>query len=157
MADTMHIGKLAERVGTTTRTVRYYEQMGLIKPCHRTSGGFRCYSDKQLAQLRMILNLKDHGFDLDRIKIILRKRRQQGTAGNLAADILKDLHRKLGELNEQILELQSTKNKVELTINTLCQCLPCELRVEERLCEDCEHLRTQLQNCVPFFHTIQAN
>ena len=105
----------------------------------------------------MILNLKDHGFDLEKIKAILRKRRQQGTAGNLAADILKDLHRKLDELNEQILELQGTKNKVELTINTLCQCLPCELRVEERLCEECEHLRTQLQNCVPFFHTIQAN
>ena len=157
MTETMHIGRMAARAGTTTRTVRYYEEMGLIKPCHRTSGGFRCYSDKQLAQLRMILSLKELGFDLDKIKAILRKRDQQDTAGNLAADVLGDLHRKLDELNEQILEMQGTQNKVEHTINTLCQCLPCELRLEERLCEDCERLDARPQNFVPFFHSIHTN
>lgn len=157
MTETMHIGKLAERAGTTRRTVRYYEEMGLIKPCHRTSGGFRCYSNKQLTQMRMVLSLKELGFDLDRIKAILWKRRQPTTGGDLASAVLTDLHGRLDELNEQILELQGTKNKVERTINTLCHCLPCELRLEERLCEDCERISVQAQNCVPFFHTIQAN
>lgn len=157
MADTMHIGELAELAGTTTRTVRFYEEKGLIKPCHRSSGGFRCYSDEQLSRMRMILSLKELGFDLDRIKAILSKRSQDATAGNLAADVLKDLHGRLDELNSQISELQEVRAKVECTISSLCHCLPCELRLEERLCEDCERLKTQVEQCVPFFHTIQTN
>ena len=58
----MHIGKLAKEAGTTTRTVRYYEEMGLICPECRSSGGFRCYSHEQLARLRMILSLKEMEF-----------------------------------------------------------------------------------------------
>ena len=153
----MHIGKLAEQAGTTTRTVRYYEEMGLIKPCHRTSGGFRCYSDEQLIQVRMILSLKELGFDLDKIKSILHKRGNEPTAGRLAAHVLEDLHSKMSELNEQIAELQNVRGKVEQTITTLCHCLPCELRLDERLCEDCERMKSQPQDFVPFFHTIQAN
>ena len=153
----MHIGKLSELVGTTTRTVRYYEEMGLIKPCHRTSGGFRCYSEKQLIQLRMILSLKELGFDLDKIKSILHMRGNEATAGGLAAHVLGDLHRKMSELNKQITELQNVRGKVEQTITTLCHCLPCELRLDERLCEDCERMKLQPPNFVPFFHTIQTN
>jgi DNA-binding transcriptional MerR regulator len=153
----MHIGKLAGQAGTTTRTVRYYEEMGLIKPCHRTSGGFRCYSDEQLVQLRMILSLKELGFDLDKIKSILYKRGSEATAGSLAAHVLEELHKKMGELNTQISELQEVRGRVEQTITTLCHCLPCELRLDERLCEDCERMRVQPQNLIPFFHTIRAN
>jgi MerR family copper efflux transcriptional regulator len=154
---TMHIGKLAERAGTTTRTVRYYEEMGLIEPCHRTTGGFRCYANEQLTQLMMILSLKELGFDLEKIKVILKMRGQGGTAGTLAASVLEDLHSRLDELNDQIAELEEVKGKVEKTITTLCHCLPCELRLEERLCDECERLKAQPHNSVPFFHTIQAN
>ena len=157
MSETMHIGKLAERAGTTPRTVRFYEEKELIRPCHRSSGGFRCYSEKQLEQLRMILSLKVLGFDLDRIKAILRKRNEREIAGNLAADVLEDLRYKLDELNGQIQELEGVRDRVECTINTICHCLPCDLRLEERLCEDCEKLKMSQEACVPFFHTIQTN
>jgi DNA-binding transcriptional MerR regulator len=157
LAETMHIGELAELAGTTTRTVRFYEEKGLIEPCHRSSGGFRCYSDEQLGRMRMILSLKELGFDLDKIKSILTKRNQDETAGKLAADVLTDLRTKLEELNRQISEMQEVRDKVECTISSLCHCLPCELRLEERLCEDCERLRSHVEQCVPFFHTIQSN
>jgi len=157
LTETMHIGELAELAGTTTRTVRFYEEKGLITPCHRSSGGFRCYSQEQLKQLRMVLSLKELGFDLERIKSILRKRQPEETAGNLASEVLQDLHGKLEELNKQIGELESTREKVECTISTLCTCLPCDLRLEERLCEDCEQMRAKIDKCVPFFHTIQTN
>lgn len=157
MAETMHIGELAELAGTTTRTVRFYEEKGLIEPCHRSSGGFRCYSEAQLTRMRMILSLKELGFDLDKIKTILFKRNTDDTAGKLAADVLNDLHGKLEELTGQIAELQAVREKVECTISSLCHCLPCELRLEERLCEDCERLRSHAEKCIPFFHTIQSN
>jgi len=105
----------------------------------------------------MVLSLKELGFDLDKIKSILRMRGNETTAGGLAAHVLEDLQGKMGELNDQIMELQGVRDKVEQTITTLCHCLPCELRLEERLCEECERIKSQPQNCIPFFHTIQAN
>ncbi len=152
---TMRIGKFAERAGTTTRTVRFYEEMGLIKPCHRTSGGFRCYNDQQLGELLMILSLKELGFDLDRVRLILQKRGAQPTGGNLAQDVLQDMHGRLEELNGQIESLGRMRDKLVGTIDSLCECLPCQVRLEERLCEDCEKMRDEMY--VPFFHTIQSN
>ena len=73
----MHIGRLAQQAGTTTRTVRYYEEMGLIQPEGRSPGGFRCYSEEQLFRLRMILSLKEMEFDLEHIKLILDKRHEK--------------------------------------------------------------------------------
>lgn len=91
----MHIGSLAQQAGTTTRTVRYYEEMGLIKPECRTLGGFRCYCQDQLSRLHTILSLKEMGFDLERIKVILDKRKNNGTGGELAESILDDLSHRL--------------------------------------------------------------
>ncbi len=151
----MRIGKLAERAGTTTRAVRFYEEVGLIKPCHRTSGGFRCYNDHQLKELQMILSLKELGFDLDQIRQILQKRFAHPTGGNLAQDVLQDMHGRLEELNNQIESLGHMRDKLVGTIDSLCECLPCQIRLDERLCEECEKMRDE--TCVPFFHTIQSN
>ncbi|MBK35407.1 MAG: hypothetical protein CME26_07745 [Gemmatimonadetes bacterium] len=153
--NTMHIGKLAELAGTTTRTVRFYEEVGLIKPCHRTSGGFRCYNDQQLRDLQMILSLKELGFELDQIRHILTKQGAHPTGGNLARDVLQDMHGRLDELDSQIESLSRMREKLVGTIDSLCDCLPCEVRLDERLCEDCERMRSE--SCIPFFHTIQSN
>ena len=59
----MLIGNLAERAGVSTRTIRYYEELGMIQPEERTAGGFRRYSDEQLRRLTIIDNLKSLGFD----------------------------------------------------------------------------------------------
>ena len=64
----MQIGDLANRVGVTARTIRYYEELGLIEPEERTGGGFRLYSDAQLRRLKIIQSLKELGFDLERIR-----------------------------------------------------------------------------------------
>lgn len=152
----MKIGALAKRAGTTTRTVRFYEEVGLIKPSHRTSGGFRCYSELQLRELQMILSLKELGFDLEQIKHILAKRSTQPTGGNLAKDVIRDLQGRLEALNDQIERLSDVRSKVMCTIDSLCECLPCEVRLEDRLCDECEKLKGH-EACVPFFHTIQTN
>ena len=153
---TMRIGKLAERAGTTTRAVRFYEEMGLIKPCHRTTGGFRCYTDRQLREIQMILSLKELGFDLDRIKQILEKRGAHPTGGNLAKDVLGDMQGRLEDLNLQIAALTCMRDKLVGTIDSLCHCLPCQIRMDERLCEDCEMLQNR-EASIPFFHTIRTN
>ena len=148
----MHIGSLARQAGTTTRTVRYYEEMGLIQPEGRSPGGFRCYSDLQLNRLQMILSLKEMEFDLDHIKIILDKQSDNETGGKLASAMLNDLNSRLDEVNTQLEHYQQLKDKLSRNIQSLCNCLPCELRLEERLCANCEVLRDTVEAPLPFFH-----
>ena len=148
----MHIGRLAQQAGTTTRTVRYYEEMGLIKPEGRSPGGFRCYSDQQLDRLRMIMSLKGMEFDLDQIKTILDKQSTNDTGGKLASAMLSDLNSRLDEVDRQLEHYQQLKDKLRQNIQSLCNCLPCDLRLEDRLCVNCEVLCKNAETPLPFFH-----
>lgn len=154
--DLIHIGRLAKEAGTTTRTVRFYEEMGLIKPECRTEGGFRCYSRDQLLRLRMILSLKEMAFDLDQIKCILGKREQHETGGQLAHAILEDLNERLEHVEGQIEHYQEVRAKLSHTIASICECLPCHMRVQERLCTACEVMKETPCQSVPFFHALPA-
>ena len=68
------IGHVAERVGVSLRTVRYYEEQGLLSPEARTGGGFRLYSDDQIERLELIHQIKPLGFSVDEIRCLLHAR-----------------------------------------------------------------------------------
>lgn len=61
----LQIGDVAERVGLSLRTVRYYEEMGLISPAARSEGGFRLYSDADVERLLALKRMKALGLTLD--------------------------------------------------------------------------------------------
>lgn len=66
------IGEAAERTGLTQRTLRYYEEKGLLRAPDRMEGGFRLYSQEDLERLERIKELKDLlGFSLADIKEML--------------------------------------------------------------------------------------
>lgn len=67
-AELIHIGMMAERVGLSLRTVRYYEEIGLVKPSSRTKGGFRLYGPEQEETLRVLKAMKPLGFSLDEMR-----------------------------------------------------------------------------------------
>jgi DNA-binding transcriptional MerR regulator len=67
------IGEVAERVGVTPRTLRYYQEVGLIDPSGKSPGGTRRYSEDDVTRLLRIIELRAvMGFDLDRIREILQ-------------------------------------------------------------------------------------
>jgi DNA-binding transcriptional MerR regulator len=67
------IEQVAERLSTTKRTLRYYEEIGLLPPAERTEGGYRLYSDEDIARLERIQRLKDLlGFSLAEIRALLQ-------------------------------------------------------------------------------------
>ncbi len=67
------IGEVAERAGVTTRTLRYYEECGLLNPAGHSPGGGRRYSEADAARLLRIIELRDvMGFNLEQIGEILR-------------------------------------------------------------------------------------
>lgn len=67
----VHIGEVAERTGLSHRTIRYYEEMGLITPSGRTEGGFRLYADDDIDRLLLIKPMKPLGFTIEQIRDLL--------------------------------------------------------------------------------------
>ena len=66
------IGEIAETAGVSTRTLRYYEELGLLSPAGHSPGGARRYSDADLARVLRIRELQQLvGFNLDEIKTIV--------------------------------------------------------------------------------------
>lgn len=68
----MHIGELAERAAMSLRTIRHYDEVGLLVPSGRTSGGFRVYTEQDLERLLVIRRMKPLGFTLDEMAELLR-------------------------------------------------------------------------------------
>ncbi len=68
---TMHIGELAENTGLSLRTIRHYDEVGLLKPSGRTEGGFRLYSQEDLSRLLLIRRMKPLGYSLGEMSELL--------------------------------------------------------------------------------------
>lgn len=67
------IGQMAALTGISTRTLQYYDEIGLLKPSKLTPSGYRLYSGDALERLQQILFFKELGFKLQEIKEILEK------------------------------------------------------------------------------------
>jgi MerR family copper efflux transcriptional regulator len=70
-AGRMQIGEAAERVGLSIRTIRHYEEAGLVVPSARSEGRFRLYTETDLDRLRVIKRMKPLGFTLDEMRDLL--------------------------------------------------------------------------------------
>jgi DNA-binding transcriptional MerR regulator len=70
-AVTHQIGEVAERIGLSLRTIRYYEEVGLVTPSGRTQGGFRLYTDDDIERLRLIKQMKPLEFSLEDMRSLL--------------------------------------------------------------------------------------
>ncbi|TFC30282.1 MerR family transcriptional regulator [Cryobacterium sp. TMT2-18-3] len=69
---TMHIGELAEKTGLSLRTIRHYDEIGLLKASGRTEGGFRLYTQEDLSRLILIRRMKPLGFSLEEMIELLK-------------------------------------------------------------------------------------
>ena len=69
--NTMHIGELAERTGLSLRTIRHYDDVGLLPATARTEGGFRIFSEDDYERLMVIKQMKPLGFSLEEMAEIL--------------------------------------------------------------------------------------
>ena len=67
----LRIGELARVLETTTKTLRHYEKMGLIKPSHRTNSGYRVYDKSEQKNAKKIMGLRGIGLSIPEIKQLL--------------------------------------------------------------------------------------
>ena len=87
----MQIGEVAERTGLSVRTIRFYEESGLVAPSARSQGGFRLYTDDDVARLQLIRRLKPLDFTLDEMRellVLLDEVAERPPAGSIDADVL---------------------------------------------------------------------
>ena len=102
------IQKLAHIAGVSTRTLRYYDEIGLLEPARKTAAGYRIYGGREVDQLQQILFYRALGLDLGSIKKIVSNPSFDGTAALQA-------HRR--QLLEQRAQLDRLINNVEKTIS----------------------------------------
>jgi DNA-binding transcriptional MerR regulator len=106
------ISDLAGEFGVTTRTIRYYEELGLLNP-ERSEGGRRIYSSREHTQLKLVLRGKRFGFSLDEIKEMVLLFDEDRTGEKQLMRTIEYGCERLAEVNERIAELTEIKEEIE--------------------------------------------
>jgi len=108
----MTVGEVAKKMGTTVRTLQYYDKEGLLSPSAESEGGRRLYTDKDLVILHQILSLKSLGFSLNDIKqrlIPLETPTDVATALTKQADSIQE---KIEQLTASLTAIEQLKTEV---------------------------------------------
>jgi DNA-binding transcriptional MerR regulator len=107
----MLIGELATRAGTSARTLRYYEQQGLLR-ASRDARGYRMYDDAEVRVTHEIRTLLAAGFGLDDIRPFVECLRAGNDAGHICPDSVAVLRRKLAEVDGALDQLLLLRDRL---------------------------------------------
>jgi DNA-binding transcriptional MerR regulator len=117
MGKGLFIGDLAKRTGMSTKTIRYYEGLGLLSEPQRTESGYRLYSEKDVEGLRFIHGAKALGLSLSEIKQIVgiwsSGSAPCGHVSQLLDEKLASLDRRIAELTTFRDELRAYKDEMD--------------------------------------------
>ncbi len=89
----MQIGEIAQRTDLSLRTLRHYDEVGLLRPSGRSDGGFRLYTEDDLGKLLIIRRMKPLGFTLEEMVEVMRHIEvlRSASGGSVAADTSSDV------------------------------------------------------------------
>jgi DNA-binding transcriptional MerR regulator len=133
----LRVGDLARLTGKTVRAIHLYEELDLLQPATRSSGGFRLYSPAALERVRWIDLLQDMGFSLQEARTVLERWRDSED-GPEAMDELRALFgRKLEEMREQIRRKQQLEAELLEGLKYLETCRVCGESGAVDRCVDC--------------------
>lgn len=134
----VRIGDLARRFGVTTRTLRYYQEVGLLQPTGVSPGGVRLYSEADAERLARILELRDTlGFDLERIRLVLQS------------------EDRLSELREEASHHPTPQRRGEMVVEAYQLNLRIQREIEVKLAQ-LEAFQADLRSKVDRYHEIAA-
>ena len=118
---TMHIGELAEKTSLSLRTIRHYDEIGLLKASGRSEGGFRLYTEEDLSRLILIRRMKPLGFSLEEMTELLRviDTLQLGGEGSDNPEVRQELDRFISQAVERRDKLQEQLNMADEFLDLL--------------------------------------
>lgn len=112
MPERYTIGEAAKKLQISTRTLRYYDEKDLVRPAYIKENGYRFYSEEQIRQIELILFLKELGFSLKQIKMLIQDKHGSQSLGLLLKEQYQENQRKMDEISKkqaQIKHLQKIK------------------------------------------------
>lgn len=109
--DMWTISELSQELDVSTRTIRYYEELGLIRPM-RSDRGNRLYSRRDRARLRLILRGKRFGFSLEEIREMIELFGEDRSGRAQLQRTVEYGNQKLAEIEEKISELTLLKEEI---------------------------------------------
>lgn len=108
----LRIGELAARLGMTERTIRYYEELGLLDSVKRVEGGRRVYTDDDVRRLKFIQKLKVLGLTLQEMLELEQLYRRHGSNRQVLPRLVELLDAHLGTTEERIHELAALRDEI---------------------------------------------
>jgi len=134
------IGDFAKLAGTNLRTVRYYEELGLLTPASRSSGGFRYYRIEDLDRLRMVGNLQRLGLELSRIRDLMYTRTPGSPRGEFLEHVRRALREQAALIDQRVAELGEQRQGLEQAMTKLTECESCDHHPEvgNNFCHPCQ-------------------
>ncbi|MYT59545.1 MerR family transcriptional regulator [Mesorhizobium sp. B2-3-3] len=120
----MQIGEVAARTELSLRTIRHYEETGLVAPSARSRGGFRLYTEADVARLMVVRRMKPLGFSLDEMRDLLEavdRLDDDGTAPGERDELLERVRAYERSATEQVARLRVQLARAEefaLTLRT---------------------------------------
>jgi DNA-binding transcriptional MerR regulator len=106
------IGEIAILVGMSPRTIRYYEEIGLLNSVKRIEGGKRVYADRDIQRLKFIKRLKHLGLTLSEMHELEDIYQIHRTDRKVLSRLLELLENHVGKINERIQNLERLKEDI---------------------------------------------
>lgn len=109
----IQIGSLAKELGITTRTIRYYEEVGLMGSSKRSSGGTRSYNRDDVLRIKFILKLKELGISLkEMLSLADTFDTHNQNFDTITPKVLEILDQHIGTVDDKIVRLSSLRNDI---------------------------------------------
>lgn len=108
MNERLRIGELAKTLGTTTKTVRYYESAGLLRQPQRSPAGYRLYDREAQKRARLVLGLRRLGISIGELRELLGAK--EGAGPSLRQGLLALMDEKLREMDLALGVLQGRRD-----------------------------------------------
>lgn len=134
--DVLKIGELAEALDTTPRTIRLYEELGLIAP-ERTAGGTRLYRTKDAKRLKIALRLSRLGMELGELQRLAQVREQCDSGTEAVAKVLPLLDELRIWIDSSLAELHELRGELERAEALIRQCSECPNKPNRKDCPYC--------------------
>ncbi len=106
------IGELAARLGLTERTIRYYEEVGLLDSVRRVEGGRRVYTDDDVRRLKFIQRLKMLGLSIQEMLELERLYRRHGSNRQVLPRLIELLDVHIGATDDRITSLEALRDEI---------------------------------------------
>ena len=137
---TLTTGDMARLADSTLRTVRFYEQEGLIAPKRRSGGGRRMFTTTELQKLQLALDLREAGLSLQDIKELFELKSRYASPSEAAEEITAILGGQITAMQEKIAKLRKLREELASMVSVISECQSCDDGSFPRHCGDCDVL-----------------